>query len=174
MTSLYIAGEELPEQFAAMKESAFFVNTGRGPCHDEAALIDALERGEIAGAALDVFETEPVDLENPLLRMDNVIVTPHIASATSRMMPETRRRLGEELAAALRQRPEHSLQIRKIPAHTTVVEIGTVIPARDRSLNDGADRLAKAGAWDEHKVPADVVFRARARKLRRVLGQALG
>jgi D-3-phosphoglycerate dehydrogenase len=88
-------------QFAAMKESAFFVNTGRGPCHDEAALIDALERGEIAGAALDVFETEPVDLENPLLRMDNVIVTPHIASATSRMMPETRRRLGEELAAAL-------------------------------------------------------------------------
>ncbi|MEX2228977.1 MAG: C-terminal binding protein [Dehalococcoidia bacterium] len=92
------------EQFAAMKPTAIFVNAGRGPCHDEAALIEALERGEIAGAALDVFETEPIDLENPLLRMDNVIVTPHVASATSRMMPETQRRLGQEIATALQGR----------------------------------------------------------------------
>lgn len=92
------------EQFAAMKPSAMFVNTGRGPCHDEAALIEALEKGEIAGAGLDVFKTEPIDLENPLLKMDNVIVTPHVASATARMMPETRRRLGQELASALQGR----------------------------------------------------------------------
>ncbi|MDA0365821.1 MAG: C-terminal binding protein [Chloroflexi bacterium] len=92
------------EQFAAMKSSAIFVNAGRGPCHDEEALIEALQRGEIAGAGLDVFETEPVDLENPLLRMDNVIVTPHVASATSRMMPETQRRLGHEIASALQGR----------------------------------------------------------------------
>ena len=91
-------------QFAAMKPTAIFVNTGRGPCQDETALIEALEQGEIAGAALDVFEQEPIDLENPLLQMDNVIVTPHVASATSRMMPETRRRLGQELAAALQGR----------------------------------------------------------------------
>ena len=88
-------------QFKAMKPSAMFINAGRGPSQDEEALIEALQTGEIAGAGLDVFETEPADPENPLLQMDNVIVTPHIASATSRMMPETRRRLGQELALVL-------------------------------------------------------------------------
>ena len=92
------------EHFLAMKPTAIFINAGRGPCHDEDALIEALQRGEIAGAGLDVFETEPVDAENPLLRMDNVIITPHVASATARMMPETRRRLGQELASALQGR----------------------------------------------------------------------
>ncbi|MDX1385109.1 MAG: C-terminal binding protein [Thermoanaerobaculia bacterium] len=87
--------------FSAMKPSAVFVNTGRGPCVDEAALIAALESGEIAAAALDVLEVEPPDPQNPLLGMRNVILTPHVASATSRMMPETRRRLGRELAAVL-------------------------------------------------------------------------
>jgi D-3-phosphoglycerate dehydrogenase len=89
------------EQFAAMKPTALFINTGRGPSQDEEALIDALQRGVIAGAGLDVFETEPADPENPLFRMDNVIVTPHVASATSRMLPETRRRLGQEIALVL-------------------------------------------------------------------------
>ena len=89
------------EQFAMMKNSAMFINAGRGPSQDEAALIEALEKGEIAGAALDVFENEPIDVENPLLRMDNVIVTPHVASATARFLPETRRRLGQEIALVL-------------------------------------------------------------------------
>jgi D-3-phosphoglycerate dehydrogenase len=88
-------------EFKAMKKTALFVNNGRGPTVDEKALINALKQGTIAGAALDVFEQEPVDTENPLLHMDNVIVTPHIASATSRMAPETRRRLGRELATVL-------------------------------------------------------------------------
>lgn len=88
-------------QFKAMKPSAMFINAGRGPSQDEEALIEALQTGEIAGAGLDVFEVEPGDPENPLFQMDNVIVTPHIASATSRMMPETRRRLGQELALVL-------------------------------------------------------------------------
>ena len=87
--------------FARMKNTALFVNNGRGPTVDEAALIRALEAGEVAGAALDVFEVEPVPTDNPLLRMDNVICTPHIASATARMAPETRRRLGRELATVL-------------------------------------------------------------------------
>ncbi len=65
------------ERFARMKSTAFFVNIARGPVTDEAALIDALRRGVIAGAAIDVFEREPVAPENPLLTMDNVIVTPH-------------------------------------------------------------------------------------------------
>jgi phosphoglycerate dehydrogenase-like enzyme len=64
-------------QFERMKRTAYFINVARGPIVDEAALIDALLRGKIAGAALDVFETEPVDPGNPLLAMDNVIVTPH-------------------------------------------------------------------------------------------------
>ena len=63
--------------FARMKPTAYFINVSRGPVVDEAALIEALRAGRIAGAALDVFEQEPVDPANPLLAMDNVIVTPH-------------------------------------------------------------------------------------------------
>jgi phosphoglycerate dehydrogenase-like enzyme len=63
--------------FTQMRESAFLINVSRGPVVDEPALIAALKAGRIAGAALDVFEQEPVDPANPLLAMDNVIVTPH-------------------------------------------------------------------------------------------------
>jgi len=64
-------------QFNLMKASAYFMNVARGPIVDELALIAALREGRIAGAGLDVFEQEPVDPANPLLGMDNVIVTPH-------------------------------------------------------------------------------------------------
>ena len=70
------------ERLAMMKPSAIFVNTSRGEVVDEAALIKALQDGTIAGAGLDVFEQEPTDPANPLLAMDNVIATPHIAGAT--------------------------------------------------------------------------------------------
>nr|WP_169739764.1 D-glycerate dehydrogenase [Amycolatopsis taiwanensis] len=66
---------------AAMKPSAVLVNTTRGPVVDEPALADALARGEIAGAALDVFEKEP-EVEPRLLELDNVVLTPHLGSAT--------------------------------------------------------------------------------------------
>ena len=65
--------------FAAMRPHAIFVNIGRGATVDEPALIAALERGVIAGAALDVFEKEPVPAESPLWRMSNVLVSPHRA-----------------------------------------------------------------------------------------------
>jgi D-3-phosphoglycerate dehydrogenase len=89
------------EHFRLMKREALFVNTGRGPTVDEAALVKALEEGWIAGAGLDVFEQEPVLPTSPLLRMDNVILTPHVASASARMDPERRRRVGREIALVL-------------------------------------------------------------------------
>jgi D-3-phosphoglycerate dehydrogenase len=63
--------------FAQMKRSAYFINLSRGPIADEVALIAALREGTIAGAALDVFEHEPIVPDNPLLTMDNVLLTPH-------------------------------------------------------------------------------------------------
>jgi glyoxylate reductase/D-3-phosphoglycerate dehydrogenase len=69
-------------EFAAMKPDAFFINTCRGPVHDESALIDALNTGEILGAGLDVTEIEPTPLDTPLLNMDNVVLTPHIAGSS--------------------------------------------------------------------------------------------
>jgi D-3-phosphoglycerate dehydrogenase len=64
-------------ELARMRASAYLINVARGPVVDETALIDALRERRIAGAALDVFEQEPIDPANPLLAMDNVIVTPH-------------------------------------------------------------------------------------------------
>jgi len=65
------------KQFAQMKPSAYFINVARGPIVDEKAFIATMQEGRIAGAATDVFEQEPVAPDNPLLKMDNVIVTPH-------------------------------------------------------------------------------------------------
>ncbi|MFC1987940.1 2-hydroxyacid dehydrogenase [Chloroflexota bacterium] len=64
-----------------MKPTAILINTSKGPVVDEAALIEALQNQRIAGAGLDVFEQEPVDLSNPLLHMEQVVCTPHIAGA---------------------------------------------------------------------------------------------
>jgi D-3-phosphoglycerate dehydrogenase len=64
-------------QFALMKPTAFFVNTARGPIVDEKALYQALSTRAIAGAAIDVFEQEPTPADNPLLELDNLVVTPH-------------------------------------------------------------------------------------------------
>ncbi len=64
-------------EFALMKPTAYFINTARGPLVDEEALYAALSERRIAGAAIDVFQHEPVDADNPLLTLDNVIVTPH-------------------------------------------------------------------------------------------------
>jgi D-3-phosphoglycerate dehydrogenase len=94
----HLLGEE---HFRAMKPEALFINTGRGSTVDEAALVKALQEGWIAGAGLDVLEQEPAAPTNPLLRMENVVLTPHVASASARMDPERRRRAGREIALVL-------------------------------------------------------------------------
>ena len=87
--------------FSAMKKTALFINTGRGATVDEAALIKALQEKKIAAAGLDVLEVEPVKPDNPLLKMDNVILTAHVASASARFDPARKRRVGQELASVL-------------------------------------------------------------------------
>lgn len=72
-----------------MKATAILINTSRGRVLDQKALIKALKEGWIAGAALDVYEEEPIPLDDPLLRLENVVLTPHMGSATK----ETRRRM---------------------------------------------------------------------------------
>ena len=87
--------------FKAMKPTAYFINVSRGPIVDEEALIRALEAGEIAGAGLDVFEEEPTPADNPLLKMDNVVVTPHSAGASSESYASGLSSIGQETARIL-------------------------------------------------------------------------
>ncbi len=89
------------QHFRKMKKTALFVNTGRGSTVDESAMIKALQEGWIAGAGLDVVEVEPIGHNNPLLGMDNVILTAHVASASSRFDVARKRRAGAELALVL-------------------------------------------------------------------------
>ncbi len=89
------------QHFRQMKPSAIFINTGRGPTVQEEALIKALQEGWIAHAALDVLEVEPPSHNNPLLRMENVTLTAHVASASARFDEARKRRVGHELALVL-------------------------------------------------------------------------
>jgi D-3-phosphoglycerate dehydrogenase len=89
------------QHFRQMKPTAIFINTGRGATVTEPALIRALREGWIAGAGLDVLQTEPPHPDNPLLKMPHVILSPHNASASARFDPARKRRVGQELALAL-------------------------------------------------------------------------
>ncbi len=85
------------DKLKLMKKTAYLINNSRGPVVDEKALYKALKEGWIAGAALDVFEQEPTPMDNPLLKLDNVVVAPHISSASY----ETRSRMAEMVAENL-------------------------------------------------------------------------
>jgi len=74
------------ETFRQMKRGAYLVNTGRGRLVDDAALTEALRAGHLAGAALDVFSQEPPAADNPLLQMENVVLTPHVGGDTTDTM----------------------------------------------------------------------------------------
>jgi len=72
-----------PSEFSMMKPTAIFVNTARGKVVDQIALYKALKSGQIAGAAIDVTELEPLPMDDPLLTLENIIITPHMASAST-------------------------------------------------------------------------------------------
>jgi D-3-phosphoglycerate dehydrogenase len=92
------------EHFQAMKPTAYFINTARGHLVDEAALIEALRSKEIAGAGLDVMEDEPPKQDNPLLGLDNVILTGHTAQYTDESEMELWRKPLEEIASLMQGR----------------------------------------------------------------------
>jgi D-3-phosphoglycerate dehydrogenase / 2-oxoglutarate reductase len=98
-------------EFARMKPTALFLNTARGPIVDEPALIAALREGRIAGAGLDVYATEPLRPDNPLLSLDNVVLSPHMSAHTG----EALRRMAmvaEDVHRVLRgERPVHCYEI---------------------------------------------------------------
>ena len=81
-------------EFGIMKDGVYIVNTARGKVIDQMALIEALQSGKVSGAALDVFEEEPLDPSKPLASMDNVILTPHLAASSEDAM----RRMAVEVA----------------------------------------------------------------------------
>jgi D-3-phosphoglycerate dehydrogenase len=95
-------------QFTAMKPGAVFINTARGGLVDQEALLVALDRGHLAGAGLDVTTPEPLPPDHPLLARDDVVVTPHVASATRDGKARTFRIAFEQAMAAVEgRRPEH-------------------------------------------------------------------
>jgi len=96
------------EALRRMKRSAFLVNTSRGPVVDQAALIEALQEGWIAGAGLDVFDPEPLPPDSPLLRLQNVVVTPHMAAYTKEGLLNMALSVVDDVLAVLEGRvPKH-------------------------------------------------------------------
>jgi D-3-phosphoglycerate dehydrogenase len=86
------------EAMRAMKNTAYIVNTSRGGVVDEAALLEALDAGEIAGAALDVLEVEPPAADNPLLTHEKVVVTPHLGASSAEAQDRVADMIAEQLA----------------------------------------------------------------------------
>ena len=96
------------QQLEKMRPSAWLINTSRGPLIDPAALWTALQKNQIAGAALDVFSPEPPDLSEPLYRDERVIVTPHAAFVSQESLADLRHRAATQIAAVLTgKRPEN-------------------------------------------------------------------
>jgi D-3-phosphoglycerate dehydrogenase len=118
------------EAFERMKPSAMLINCARGPIVDAEALHVALSSGQIAAAALDVTETEPIDAEDALLGLDNLIITPHVAGGSPVTAVEGSRRQAENVLRVLTGRAPHHI------ANPEVIKTIAVM------------RAANAGRWD--------------------------
>ncbi|MCI0439900.1 MAG: hypothetical protein L0177_12320, partial [Chloroflexi bacterium] len=95
-------------KIALMKPSAYLVSTSDASIIDQPALVNALRQNRIAGAAFDVFETHPIAPDSPLLRLDNVIFTPHLGGATQETIQRHSRMMADDILRFLNgQRPEH-------------------------------------------------------------------
>lgn len=92
-------------EFKLMKKEAFLINASRGSVVDEKALIKALEDGEIAGAGLDVYEQEPIDPNNPLLKMENTVTLPHAGSSTLKTRQDMAMLAAKTIVDVLYDRP---------------------------------------------------------------------
>lgn len=90
------------EAFKKMKKTAILINTARGSIIDEEALYDALKKGDIASAALDVFEDDPIQEDNPLISLDNVTITPHTAGRSPDTEMRGYRQIAQQVARYLR------------------------------------------------------------------------
>jgi phosphoglycerate dehydrogenase-like enzyme len=97
-------------ELGLMKPTAYLINTSRGPIVDEKALVDALERKTIAGAALDVFDEEPLPLDHPLRRLENTVITPHLGYVTVEGYKVFYRDIVEDIQAFLRGQPLRVIQ----------------------------------------------------------------
>jgi phosphoglycerate dehydrogenase-like enzyme len=92
-------------EFGLMKDKARLINVARGPIVDEDALMDSLSSGRIAGAGLDVFPQEPIAHDHPILKMKNVVFSPHIAGATLESIARRADMVGENIKRYLSERP---------------------------------------------------------------------
>ena len=106
------------EAFQKMKRRPLLVNTSRGPIIDERALAEALRAGLVSGAGIDVMEKEPPDPQHPLLKMENVIFSPHIAFYSEESMRELNRRTAEAVADVLQGKRPRSVVNREVLGKT--------------------------------------------------------
>lgn len=103
-------------ELALMKPSAILINTSRGPIVEEAALIDALSKGRIGGAGLDVYDKEPLPVDSPLRRLDNIVLTPHLGYASEEGMRSFYQDTVEAVAAFLDGKPIRVVNPAALPA----------------------------------------------------------
>lgn len=111
----YLIGDEA---FKKMEKKPIIINTSRGPIVDEKALIQALEQGLISGAGLDVLEKEPPDDQNPLLKKENVIFSPHVGFYSEESISELKRRTAKNVADVLRGKRPASVVNREVLGKT--------------------------------------------------------
>jgi D-3-phosphoglycerate dehydrogenase len=93
------------EDLARMKPTGYLVNTARGPIVDETALLEALQARKIAGAAIDVFSVEPLPVDHPFRKLDNIVLTPHLGYVTEESFRNHYRQMVEGIDAWLRAEP---------------------------------------------------------------------